>query len=70
MSGGSGREAVTRFRRSGLPHANNPSPGREVGLCAAGRLRAAPGAAFTLRRRITALDNGGATDPFAVLNEI
>ncbi|MGP3923254.1 hypothetical protein [Streptomyces sp. 8N616] len=29
-----------------------------------------PGAAFTLRRRITALDNGGATDLFVVLNEI
>ncbi|MGW3246194.1 hypothetical protein [Streptomyces sp. NPDC001070] len=26
-----------------------------------------PGAAFTLRRRIVVVDNGGAADPFAVL---
>ncbi|MDW5330143.1 alkaline phosphatase D family protein [Plantactinospora sp. KLBMP9567] len=29
-----------------------------------------PGATFTLRRRIVALDNGGAADPFAVLERV
>jgi hypothetical protein len=30
----------------------------------------APGETFTLRRRIVAVDNGGAADPFAVLQQL
>ncbi|GHE79503.1 hypothetical protein GCM10017786_06750 [Amycolatopsis deserti] len=34
------------------------------------RITLAPGEAFTLRRRIVAADNGGATDPFALLDDL